>query len=395
MIEGSVNSKIKDLSLLSLIALSSTLLVWLPHLLSLDSFWGLSFSNGFDIILRNFDGLEYITIAKSFYDHNIISTIPYAHDANYYPAHFPGYPLLIATFAPIIGFLKSMLFVSITSTILAVWMFYLLVSDFKLTQSPLFLSILFLFLPARWLIVRSVGSPEPLFIFFILVAFYSLLKFIKFNSRIWIWISAIFAALAQLTRPPGNLYAFAVFLFVLFQSYMIFKDQDFKKSITYLLSFYPYLLVPLTLTGIFYFYQVITGDFWAYFHSGDNIHLFFPPFSIFNQNQTWVGTIWLEDAIYVLLLGYLGGFLLLKQKLYPLAFFVLTYVIAASFVAHKDLSRYTLPVAPLVLIAFEKVLVSKEFKIVFAVLLLAIYLYSQNFLLQNTAPVPQLHLYYN
>jgi len=57
-------------------------------------------------------------------------------------------------------------------------------------------------------------------------------------------------------------------------------------------------------------------------------------------------------------------------------------------VAHRDISRYVLPVAPFVLIAFEKVLTSREFKIIFPVILLAIYLYAQNFLLQNTAPIP-------
>ena len=93
------------------------------------------------------------------------------------------------------------------------------------------------------------------------------------------------------------------------------------------------------------------------------------------------------------MLELLAGLLLLKQKLYPLAFFVFTYLIASMFVAHRDISRYTLPIAPFALIAFEKVLVSREFKIVLGILAIAIYLYSQNYLLQNTAPVPDLSVY--
>ncbi len=148
------------------------------------------------------------------------------------------------------------------------------------------------------------------------------------------------------------------------------------------------MLIPLTLLAVFMLYSFTYQDFWAYFHSGDNIHLSFPPFQVFNINQFWVGDIWLEDIIYVFILGFLGGLLLIKQKLYPIAFFVLVYLGASCFVAHRDISRYILPIFPFCLIAFEKILVSKEFKIILVILSLAIYLYAQNFLLSNTAPFP-------
>ena len=106
-----------------------------------------------------------------------------------------------------------------------------------------------------------------------------------------------------------------------------------------------------------------------------------------------MGNIWLEDIIYILILGFTGGLALFKQKLYPLAFFVLTYLGASTLVAHRDISRYVLPIFPFVLIAFEKYLVSKEFKIVLAIIILAIYLYAQNFLLANTAPFPNPNIF--
>ena len=199
-------------------------------------------------------------------------------------------------------------------------------------------------------------------------------------------MAAIFASVAQLTRPPGALLGLALGLYVLWQGYQ-------KKSFKYILSFYPFILIPITLFSTFYLYGIKYGDFFAYFHSGDNIHLTFPPFQIFNLNQFWVGTIWLEDVIYIYILGLLGGFLLIKQKLYPLAFFVLTFLTASFFVAHRDISRYTLPIAPFVIIAFQHILISKEFKIILAILALALYLYSQNYILQNTAPVPDLSYY--
>jgi len=388
-----MNKTFNHLFTVTLFVLFSTILIWIPHILTFQNFWGLNFSNGFNTIYRNFDGLEYIIIAKTFYDPSLIALIPQSLPDIYYASHFPGFPILIALFAPFLGFLKSMLFVSIVFTILSAISFYILVRDFKLTNNPLLLTIVFLLLPARWIIVHSVGSPEPMFIFFIILSLYYFLKVThnELHSHMEsgnsdIWLAAIFASLAQLTRPPGALLGLALGLFVLWQGYQ-------RKSFKYVLSFYPFLLVPLTLLSVFYLYDIRYGDFFAYFHSGDNIHLTFPPFQIFNLNQFWVGTIWLEDIIYIYILGLLGGFLLIKQKLYPLAFFVLTFLTASFFVAHRDISRYTLPIAPFVIIAFQHILISKEFKIILAILALALYLYSQNYILQNTAPVPDLGYY--
>lgn len=377
---------VKDLLIIAAFVLICTFLIWLPHLLAIPNFYGLNFSSGFNTIYRNFDGLEYIVIAKSFYNPILIAGIPQPLPAIYYASHFPGFPLLIALFAPFLGFLKSMLFISVLFTILSAFAFYFLVRDFKLTTHPFTLTLTFLLLPARWVIVHSVGSPEPLFIFCIIMSLYFFMKVTQQELRSHIWLAAMFAGMAQLIRPPGILLAISMGLFILWQGYQ-------KKSIKHVLSFYPLILIPLTLLSVFLLYQVNYNDFFAYFHSGDNIHLTFPPFQIFDINQFWVGTIWLEDIIYIFILGLLAGMFLVKQRLFPFAFFVLTYLAASMFVAHRDITRYTLPIAPFVLIAFEKVLVSKEFKIILVILTLAIYLYSQNFILQNVAPVPDLSFY--
>src|SRR3989344_11077 len=107
----------KNCILLVFLTLIITVTVWLPHILSLPNFWGLNFKQGFSTIYRNFDGLEYIVIAKTFYNPSLIASIPQSLPVNYYAAHFPGYALLIFIFAPILGFLKSMIFVSILFTI--------------------------------------------------------------------------------------------------------------------------------------------------------------------------------------------------------------------------------------------------------------------------------------
>lgn len=377
---------LKDYILLVIITLAITFAIWLPYFLALPNFWGLSFKEGFSTIYRNFDGLEYIVIAKTFYNPGAIAAIPQTLSANYYAAHFPGYAILILIFSPLFGFLKSMLFISLLFTMASACAFYFLVSDFKLSSKPLFLSLLFLLLPARWVIVHSVGSAEPVFIFFIIFAIYFFMKYELQRKYKLLVLSAIFGVFAQLTRPP------AILLFIAFGIYVLWQGYK-KRSVSYILSFFPTLLIPFTLIGIFYLYSQTYGDFWAYFHSGDNIHLTFPPFQVFNKHQFWVGEIWLEDIIYIFMLGFLGGLLLIKQKLYPLAAFVLVYLGASVLITHRDISRYTLPIFPFLLIAFEKVLTSREFKIILPIILLAIYLYAQNFLIANTAPIPNLSIF--
>jgi len=381
-----VSTKFKDFSLLALAAIVLTLLVWLPHLLSLENFWGLSFKEGFNTIYRNFDGLEYVVIAKSYYDPGLIMGVPQYLPINYYAAHFPGYSALISLTAPLLGYLKSMLFVSLVSTILAIWAFYLLIADFKLTSKPLLLSLIFLILPARWLVVHSVGSSEPLFIFLCILTVYLIMKFEQSKKYPFLALAALAGMAAQITRPPGILLAGAIGLYALWSAYR-------KKSFSSLLAFSPFILMPLSLLGIFQLFSTTFGDFWAYFHSGDNIHLTFPPFQVFNKEAFWVGDIWLEDIIYILILGFLGGVMLIKQKLQLLGIFVLTYLTASIFIAHRDISRYLLPITPFILIAFEKVLTSKEFKIILPIIAAAIYLYAQNFILSNTAPIPDVTMF--
>ena len=236
----------RDLFLITGFVLLSTFLIWLPHLLAIPNFWGLNFSNGFNTILRNFDGLEYIVIAKTWYQPELIAGIPQSLPANYFASHFPGFPIAIAAFAPFLGNLKSMLLVSLLFTIASAIAFYFLLKDFKLTSKPLLLTLIFLLLPARWVIVHSVGSPEPMFILFVILSLYFLLNYVTSETKYVsaIWLSAIFAATSQLIRPPGILLAIAIGVYVLWQGYK-------RKSYTYMFNFYPFLLVQIPLWEFF------------------------------------------------------------------------------------------------------------------------------------------------
>jgi len=149
----------------------------------------------------------------------------------------------------------------------------------------------------------------------------------------------------------------------------------------------PLLLIPLSALSVFIFYKFKTGDFLAYFHSGDNFHLLFPPFQGFFPEKSWLGTFWNEDMVWQYLIGALTIVFLLKEKLYDFASFAIIFFFATTLVAHRDLARYSLPLMPFALISMDKFIQKKEFKIALLIILPAIYLYTINFLGGNVAPV--------
>ena len=356
--------KLNHLLLLALLALLSNLLVWLP--------FGLGLGERMLTIFKNYDGPNYIIIAKCWYQKNCISqTFSLPLSAEYYPAHLPGYPLTIKIFDFLSSGPWAMLMATTAFTVLATIMFYLFIVKFKYSQNPFFLTILFLILPARWLVVHAVGSPEPLFIFAILASLY----FFKSEK---IFLACLFGILAQITKTPGIL---------LFATYGLILANRFLKKKKIAWQAWPLLLIPFSVFFVFLFYQIQTGDFLAYFHSGDNFHLVFPPYQSFISSRSWLGSIWTEDMVWQYLIGGLAVIYLIKQKYYDLATFAGIFFAATLFVAHRDLARYSLPIAPFALIAFDKFLQKKEFKIALLIILPAIYLYAINFILGNTAPV--------
>lgn len=366
----------RDLFLIAAICLISTFLVWLPFFLRISNFWKMSLpEDGMATIMKNFDGLYYVVIAKSFYRPEIINHL-FSFDlpAVYYAAHFPLYPLFIKIFSPFLGYPWSMLGVNLLASVLAALVFYLFLKEFKYSSSPLWLAIIFLFLPARFLAVRSIGSPESLFILFLLASFY----FFKKKNY---WLAGLLGGLAQLTKSPG------ILLFIGYTIYLLWENRSQFNVIKLLKKAYPLLIIPLSLLGLFVYYRFAYHDFWAYFHSGDNIHLFWPPFQVFNASAHWVGTYWLEEIIYIFLLGSLGVIYLFKQKKFDLGIFAAVFFFTTLFVAHRDVSRYSLPLVPFLLIAFEPLLVKKEFKIAFWVILIPVFLYTISFVAGNTIPI--------
>jgi hypothetical protein len=58
-----------------------------------------------------------------------------------------------------------------------------------------------------------------------------------------------------------------------------------------------------------------------------------------------------------------------------------------AFVVHRDIARYSLPIAPIAIAGLSPYLESKYFKIGLAVIIVPIFLFSWNFILQNVQPI--------
>ncbi|PJB87944.1 hypothetical protein CO083_04340 [Candidatus Roizmanbacteria bacterium CG_4_9_14_0_8_um_filter_34_12] len=394
-----------------MIVLVSTLILWLPFILRFSHWLGLSISeSNFLYIYKHYDGPLYIIPAKSFYDPEIIKTlrVDISLIPGYYAAHLPLYSLFIRIFSYVFGYLKSMIFTNVFFTVILAGFFYYFIRFFQITKKPLLLATIFLFLP-RFLVVRSVGAPESLFILLVLV---SLFFFEKKNYL----FAGVFGGLATMTKSPGILLFFAYLLAIgeqclkqnnpvnirnpignglpagrqgLPRSFDVtsgFARDDNNAKFAFNWRWFGLIFIPIGLLLVFILYYFQFGDFFAYFKSGDNIHLVFP-YAIFNASKSWVGTAWLEDVLFVFFIYILTVITLRNTKHRSFFYFSLVYLIATTFVQHRDISRYSLPLWPMACIAFESFFTSKKFKIAAMILLPAIFLYAWNFFVQNVMPI--------
>lgn len=326
---------------------------------------------GMEKIYENFDGPYYVVVAQTWYNKTKIGkNFSFPVPQEYYPAHLPLYPLLIKA-AGIIGLnpLRGMVAVNVAAAVAGAWVIYYIWEKMK-WGSPLAAGLIWLFMWPRMWAVRSVGSPETLFGIWIMLSLY------WFNKQKY-WLAAIAGCLATLTKSPG------VLLLAGYAGWMITEWVRTKKMPV---KTYPVILIGLTLIGLFYFYQVRTGDFWAYFHSGDNIHLQALPFRVFDSSQPWVGSWWLEDVLWIYLIGGIGIYRAWKKN--PVwGWFGIVYFVSILFVSHRDISRYSLPIVPVVYLGLCELWDKKEIRWGLALLLIPAFFYSLNFVSHNLVEI--------
>lgn len=362
--------------ILVLVTFFFTSLFWLTFYFNLPAKIGFP-PVSLETVFANYDGPNYMAIAKCGYKKDCLAaSFSLPQPLEYYPAHLPAFPAIIKFFdlfttgpkAMLLATLVGSLFLSLASY----WFFKLFLGP----KTSFCLALLLIFFPARLLVLRLVGAPET---WFMAATLASLLFFSKKRY----WFSVLFAVFAQTLKSPG------ILLFITYALYALFQIYSSPKNFSQIAKKYlPYLFIPLSLLLVFWLYRLQNGDFWAYFHSGDNFHLSLLPYTVFISTKSWIGTLWLEDIVYLYFIALLAVFTLFKKyKISPFTLYPAIFTLATLFVAHRDISRYLAPVYPFILLAFAKFLTRPATKIIFILLLPALFLFAVNFVVQNTAPI--------
>ena len=374
---------------LAFLAMAPSFVLWAPFYFRFETVWGIPIATeGMQTVVSNYDGPLYIVIAKTFYNLTAIAqNFSFPLPLEYYAAHFPLYPLIIAILGQLTGYPWGMLFATQLSAVFATIMFYLLVKEKIGKKYALWFTFVFTLFPARWLIVKAVGSPEPLFVGAIIASIY------YFDKKNY-WLAGIFGAIAQHVKSPG------ILLFVAYGLTIIMpRLNDLRKEHSLSVEkwvrrlqwrAYPVMLIPVALVSVFFLFKSPStfNNFYAYFNSGDNIHLFFPPFQIFNYQQPWVNTHWLEEILFIYMLSAVGLIALFKKySESAMTWFTAIFLISVIFVSHRDIMRYSLPILPFLFIGYSDFLKRPEAKLVIAFLFIPTFLFALAFISSNAMPI--------
>jgi Gpi18-like mannosyltransferase len=328
-------------------------------------------------LYRYWDGPMYITVAKTFYRIPLNNPIGGAY--KWPPERFApfllGYPVAIRAVAPLLGYHWGSVALSVLFSAAACVVFYLLLRELGLSDRPLWLSVVFLFVPYRWLVYRSVSASEPMFMALTLL---SLLLFCKQRVALSFWA----AALACATRIQGICLIPTYGLLVLMD-----RERSLRSKAQLLLgiSLIPALLV---LNGLLH-YQAF-GNWLAYLSANEEM-ISLIPFTqfvkFFDDADLWkwyFGTPLYLLLYTITLVGLARLWSLDKRKVvftYSLTVFVLL-----AFVTHEDLARYLIPIAPFTwVVGFKEIWEDARLRLVLPVGLILTYLYAWQLIPRNGA----------
>jgi len=323
------------------------------------------FRGSWDSIYRYWDGPHYYYLAKTLYqvpgNHPFTA---YGLPRSYFASHLPAYPVLIRLcrlLAP--GYPQAMVLATTASAVVSAVLFHRLLETARLVRSPLWTTLLFAVLPPRWLIYHSVGATEPLFLCFVFAALLAVRD--QRPGR-----AALFGMLASLTRITGVLLVVALVAVAL-------GRRRWREALV--LS-----SAGLGVLGLFAFYHIVLGDFWAYFRWNlQTSHLVRgAPFAVYRAYAAGDN---FQSTEYLALtyLGYGLGTLLLWKHREIFAYCAVMFAFNA-FVFHVDLARYFLAIAPFaILVGFDGVLSTRAFRLLAPLAAYLTYVYAWSFVRHN------------
>ncbi len=294
----------------------------------------LPFLGRMEMVYRFWDGPNYLTVARTLYSVRLDNPLlRYVQTPTYFLTHLPLYPLLVRALS-FLGYQPALLVVSVAATAAGACLFFRLARDVWQVSSPLFLTILMLFLPPRWLLYRSTGATEGLYLALALASLF-------FFERERYGRASLFAALAAVTRITGLVFlpAYAVVL--------IRRKQ--WRSLAWL------ALIPSGLLAYGVFCAVRFGNFFAYFAPHGEKLAMFRPFG-FLPVLFQKGDYHQAEFHILLALVYAVGISRLKKDPALFWYCVFAFLLLIC-VSTEDWSRYFLAMAPLaIVIGYREVL---------------------------------------
>lgn len=297
-------------------------------------------------VYRFWDGPNYLTVARDLYEIRPDNPLlAYVYNPRFFASYLPLYPLCVRALAWV-GYERALLLVSILAATGAVLLFYRLARDVWKLKNPAFLALVFLFLPPRWVLYRSTGATESLYIAAGLLS-------IWYFEKGKIGRASGAAALAALTRISGLMFAPAYALLLL--------RKKRHGALPWL------LLIPAGLFAYFVFCSARFGDFFAYFAPHGEKLARMMPFGflpvLFEKGLYHQ----VEFHILLALVYVVGTF---RLRAYPVIFYYCLFELALHLcLSTEDWSRYFLSMAPFALIVgYRDVIDTRLFRWILPVL---------------------------
>jgi hypothetical protein len=310
--------------------------------------WVLSLASGSVFTLFGYwDGPNYVYIARTWYSipGDNPWTISLRYPPSYFACHFPGFPLVIRLFTFLTfgcywtGDLLAILFCSLAS----LFVFRRLLIVYNATKYVRETCLLFIFLPVRFVIYRSVGASEPLYVS------YCYLALICYRTNnFFLLLPALLGA--SMTRIEGVSIVGTIGLCYLLR-----------------LHFFGVFVTALSLVApalIFCMHKWKFGNWLAYFafnQQGMGL-LKLPPFHKVVSLAKCGELVHSMPTVY--LLSVFGtGLIVVMKVAFPLGIFATVYFFFCAVITHIDVWRYSLPgLVLVVLIEFDAIWGSKQFR---------------------------------
>lgn len=304
----------RKLLLAGLLALGAQLLVSLPFLGTPE------------VLVRHFDGPNYMVVAKTLYQPTEVNPMPgYIGSPRYFAVHLPVYPLAVRGFATFTGYPAGLLLATALFGALSAAAFVHYLGAVRPGAAWLPLLLAFLLLPPRSLLYRSIGATEaPMALFVLLVAW-------AFHRERY-HLAFLFASLATLTRINGLLVIGVLVI-------ALAARRRFGLALGGGLA----ATLPLALVLAWQSHVLGTPLAFLQTHSGKKEFVPFLYLRDLIDKGDWVGG---ELLVGLFVLHGLAAARLWSRDLKLESGFVMAHMALFAFLRETDLSRYFVTVAP-------------------------------------------------